>query len=346
MSTTLTITRPQRLGWLAGGALVSVLGALLIAPAMNPVRAQDTDDATRAHAERHRHRHRDRRARYRGHHRRRDRDAGPGRRRRRRMPRTSWMPSSRPSRHWASRTRTSRPRPCSSTRVYDYSGNTPSLTGYQATNLVTVTVRDITKTGAVVDAATGAGATDVSSISFRLDDQVAAEAAAREKAVLTRASQGRDHRHRGRCRDHGRHLHQRDQRPRADARVLRSGRGHGRRRAGTHSGPGRHHRPDGHRRDRVQHPLTGDHTSQPGAAVRRAAALPCPASDRAARCPAPGRPHRASGTSAGRGTAGPRPGRRPPAVGPTRIGGDPRSARASARCRASADSGRVVRRAS
>ena len=72
----LTIARPQRLGWLAGGALVSVLGAMLIAPAMNPVRAQDTDEPPGAHAERHRHRHRDRRARHRGHHRRRDRDSG------------------------------------------------------------------------------------------------------------------------------------------------------------------------------------------------------------------------------------------------------------------------------
>ena len=59
------------------------------------------------------------------------------------------------------------------------------MTGYQATNLVTVTVRDISQTGAVVDAATGAGATDVNNISFRLDDQKAAEAAAREEAVLS-----------------------------------------------------------------------------------------------------------------------------------------------------------------
>ena len=35
MSTTLTIARPQRLGWIAGGALVGVLGALLVAPAFS-----------------------------------------------------------------------------------------------------------------------------------------------------------------------------------------------------------------------------------------------------------------------------------------------------------------------
>ncbi len=60
----------------------------------------------------------------------------------------------------------------------------PRSSGYQAINQVTVTVRDITKTGAVIDAATGAGATDVNNITFRLDDQTAAEAQAREQAVL------------------------------------------------------------------------------------------------------------------------------------------------------------------
>ena len=49
MSTTLTIARPQRLGWIAGGALVSVIGALLLAPALSPVRAQTTDEATKDH---------------------------------------------------------------------------------------------------------------------------------------------------------------------------------------------------------------------------------------------------------------------------------------------------------
>lgn len=67
--------------------------------------------------------------------------------------------------------------------VYDYNANPARLTGYQATNQVTVTVRDITKTGAIIDAATGAGATDVSNIVFRLNDQSAAEAQARTAAV-------------------------------------------------------------------------------------------------------------------------------------------------------------------
>jgi uncharacterized protein YggE len=68
--------------------------------------------------------------------------------------------------------------------VYDYDRSPYRLVGYTASNLVTVTVRDLTKVGPVVDAATGAGATDVNSISFRLSDQTAAETQAREAAVL------------------------------------------------------------------------------------------------------------------------------------------------------------------
>jgi uncharacterized protein YggE len=68
--------------------------------------------------------------------------------------------------------------------IYDYDRSPYRLVGYTATNLVTVTVRDITQSGPVIDAATGAGATDVNSIAFRLEDHTAAEAEAREQAVL------------------------------------------------------------------------------------------------------------------------------------------------------------------
>lgn len=67
--------------------------------------------------------------------------------------------------------------------VYDYDRTPYRLVGYTANNLVTVTVRDITQTGPVIDAATGAGATDVNGITFRLADQAAAETQAREQAV-------------------------------------------------------------------------------------------------------------------------------------------------------------------
>jgi hypothetical protein len=73
---------------------------------------------------------------------------------------------------------------------YDYhrgaSGQTsgpPTLTGYQASNEVSVTVYDLTRAGAVVDAATSAGANQMSGISFGLRDPQRAEDAARLEAV-------------------------------------------------------------------------------------------------------------------------------------------------------------------
>lgn len=59
----------------------------------------------------------------------------------------------------------------------------PKLTGYQASNQVTVRVHDLARLGAAVDAVVGAGANQVNSISFGLDDPTAAENAARQEAV-------------------------------------------------------------------------------------------------------------------------------------------------------------------
>jgi uncharacterized protein YggE len=67
--------------------------------------------------------------------------------------------------------------------VYDYNDNPPEIEGWEARNLVNATVRDIESVGEVVDAATAAGATDVTGISFRVDDPAAAEAEARSAAV-------------------------------------------------------------------------------------------------------------------------------------------------------------------
>ena len=67
---------------------------------------------------------------------------------------------------------------------YAYHQNEPpQLTGYQATNEVTVTVRDIRRLGPVVDAASAAGANQVQGISFVLKDRAAADEAARQAAV-------------------------------------------------------------------------------------------------------------------------------------------------------------------
>jgi uncharacterized protein YggE len=50
----------------------------------------------------------------------------------------------------------------------------PELVGYQASNQVTVTVHDLKKLGAAVDATVGAGANHVQGISFGLEDPTAA----------------------------------------------------------------------------------------------------------------------------------------------------------------------------
>jgi len=69
--------------------------------------------------------------------------------------------------------------------VYDYSSNSsaPRLTGYQYSNTIKVTVRDLAKVPAVVDDATAAGATTIQGISFRLDKPKPVEAQARQLAM-------------------------------------------------------------------------------------------------------------------------------------------------------------------
>jgi len=67
---------------------------------------------------------------------------------------------------------------------YRYAENQPPvLIGYQVSNQVTVTVRDLKKLGGAVDATVGAGANEVHGISFGLADPTAAENGAREAAV-------------------------------------------------------------------------------------------------------------------------------------------------------------------
>ena len=67
---------------------------------------------------------------------------------------------------------------------YAYEPNLPPrLTGYQASNQVTITVRDLARLGQSVDAVVGAGANQVNGISFGLSDPTAAENAARTEAV-------------------------------------------------------------------------------------------------------------------------------------------------------------------
>jgi uncharacterized protein YggE len=68
-------------------------------------------------------------------------------------------------------------------------GNAPSkLSGYEASQSLQVTVRQLDQTGAIIDAAVGAGANQVGSVSFSLADPSAANAKARA-AAMTDAQQ-------------------------------------------------------------------------------------------------------------------------------------------------------------
>ncbi len=67
---------------------------------------------------------------------------------------------------------------------YVYEQNQPpKLTGYQAANQVSVTERDLSRLGRLVDAVTSAGATNVGDISFGIANPVSAQNEARVRAV-------------------------------------------------------------------------------------------------------------------------------------------------------------------
>lgn len=67
---------------------------------------------------------------------------------------------------------------------YQYEQNQPPrLTGYQASNNVTIRVLDLKRLGAAIDAVVGAGANQIHGISFGLQNAQAAEDQARQKAV-------------------------------------------------------------------------------------------------------------------------------------------------------------------
>ena len=67
---------------------------------------------------------------------------------------------------------------------YDYrEGSTPRITGYQASNTVNVTVRDIGELGDVLDALVASGANQVHGPSFDIDDKDAVYDEARRAAL-------------------------------------------------------------------------------------------------------------------------------------------------------------------
>ena len=64
----------------------------------------------------------------------------------------------------------------------------PQLTGYQASNNVTIRVLDLTRLGQAIDAVVAAGANQIHGISFGLQNPQAAEDQARQKAVQALAA--------------------------------------------------------------------------------------------------------------------------------------------------------------
>lgn len=67
---------------------------------------------------------------------------------------------------------------------YDYrDGKPPVLTGYELSNAVEVTIRDLAGIGGVIDGSLAAGATSMEGLAFRVDDPTDAERAARLGAM-------------------------------------------------------------------------------------------------------------------------------------------------------------------
>ena len=75
--------------------------------------------------------------------------------------------------------------------MYDYNQQTQRqvFRGYQASNRVSVKLRDIQRTGEVLDALVAAGATDLSGPDWSIDDDTAARAQARRQAMETARAQ-------------------------------------------------------------------------------------------------------------------------------------------------------------
>lgn len=68
--------------------------------------------------------------------------------------------------------------------LMDYAeGRAPAVTGYQASNMVSVRVRDVARLGEVLDAIVAAGANEINGIGFTRDDSTASEDEARRAAV-------------------------------------------------------------------------------------------------------------------------------------------------------------------
>lgn len=72
---------------------------------------------------------------------------------------------------------------------YPQGGGEPTITGYTATNIVRVTLDDLTKVGSVIDTAVQGGSNRIQNLRFMLKDEAPVKAQAlREAAIKARAS--------------------------------------------------------------------------------------------------------------------------------------------------------------
>jgi len=71
------------------------------------------------------------------------------------------------------------------TEVRDWSKDSTTVVGYKVTHMITVTSKDTSKAGAIIDAASSAGANQVYGVSFGLTDEKTAQL---KKAALTEAA--------------------------------------------------------------------------------------------------------------------------------------------------------------
>lgn len=79
---------------------------------------------------------------------------------------------------------------------YDYNnrnGERPKFLGYQASNQVTVKLRDLDRVGAVLDQMVSAGATNINGPSFSIENDVEAKATARRRALERGQAQAQDY---------------------------------------------------------------------------------------------------------------------------------------------------------
>lgn len=66
---------------------------------------------------------------------------------------------------------------------YEYADGQQKLTGYQAENSITLTVKDLARLGEIIDLAVSSGANEIRGLSFDVTDKTAALNEARQRAV-------------------------------------------------------------------------------------------------------------------------------------------------------------------